>query len=400
MINLKNQLKEIDKAVVRFAIRMIFTSGTLRLDFEDGAKFIYGNGELPSLAIVPPSSFGILSILMNPSMRLGDSYVDKKWMISEGDLSDLIHLSELQKDSPYGKIYHYSRRYRGALFLGKQYLLTKYFTRKVRSHYNIDTDFYRKILGQSMAYSCAFFGSGISDLLSAQENKHRITTDRLDMHSPDLKVLDIGCGWGAYASYLDRTGVTCTFTGISISDSQISYCRDLFKDSNFFSFFRRDYINFAESNRNSYDRIVSIGMFEHVGLGHHAKFFDSVREMLVPGGIAVIHSIIRSEPGRVNEWMEKNIFPGGYAPSLSELTSAAERSKMRIRGVFIHHGDNYKKTIENWSSNFQYSLRSGELAQYGDRFLKVWEFYLAVSKAMFEDSGIGYQVAQIKLQKL
>jgi cyclopropane-fatty-acyl-phospholipid synthase len=231
-------------------------------------------------------------------------------------------------------------------------------------------------LDPSRQYSCAYFSSPTDDLTSAQQAKKRHIAAKL-MLEPDQKILDIGCGWGGMAQYL--AGISgAHVTGLTLSQSQLDYARRTTGSGASTSFHLRDY----RQEMGTYDRIVSVGMFEHVGVQNFKTYFDTVSRLLADDGVALIHTIgRRSGPTTTNPWIRKYIFPGGYSPALSEITQAIEKSGLWVSDIEplrLH----YAYTLRAWQKEF--ARHRGVIASLLDeRFCRMWEFYLTASEAAF-----------------
>jgi cyclopropane-fatty-acyl-phospholipid synthase len=249
----------------------------------------------------------------------------------------------------------------------------------VAHHYDLSDALYALFLDRDRQYSCAYFRSDNDSLELAQENKKRHIASKL-LLEPGCRVLDVGCGWGGLALYLARL-TDCEVTGITLSEQQLAVATRRAEEmglSHRVKFYLRDYR--AEADR--YDRIVSVGMFEHVGAPHYPQFFGKISELLTDQGVALIHSIGRMEPpGTTNSWIRKYIFPGGYSPALSEALTAVEQIGLWVTDIEILRL-HYAKTLREWRRRFE-ANREAIRDLYDDRFCRMWEYYLVACEQSF-----------------
>jgi cyclopropane-fatty-acyl-phospholipid synthase len=263
----------------------------------------------------------------------------------------------------------------------------------VAHHYDLDGRLYSLFLDADRQYSCAYFETPDQSLDDAQLAKKRHLAAKLRL-KPNQRVLDIGCGWGGLALYLaELTGVSVT--GVTLSQEQFGVANSRAAEKNLAGkaqFRLQDYRDIGEK----FDRIVSVGMFEHVGVGHYQTFFDKCAEMLKDDGVMVLHSIGRSEgPSVTNPWISKYIFPGGYIPAVSEVMEAIQRSGLLISDLEILRL-HYAETLKAWRERFL-AHRDEVERIYDQRFVRMWEFYLASSEMAFREQNM--MVMQYQLTK-
>jgi cyclopropane-fatty-acyl-phospholipid synthase len=274
----------------------------------------------------------------------------------------------------------------------------------VRHHYDIGNDLYKTFLDEGMNYSCAFFARPDMTLREAQLNKIRTSIERLDIR-PGMRVLDIGCGWGETCMTIAAETGAAFVTGVTLSENQLALARERAARMDTPPDFRlEDYRDHAATHQGAYDRIISIGMFEHVGHDSYHDYFAAVRRQLAPGGRALIHSIMNADEhiGTVAKlrsvWLQRYIFPGGELPDLQEMLDVAKAERM-VPAVapYLQPSFYYGETLRHWRANFIRAAHhpdSGlDTAKYDARFQRMWIFYLSMCEAMFE--GCGFQVGQV-----
>ena len=382
----------------------------MTLAFSESDRRRIGSGE-PVATIQPPTLPQLIWILTNPPMNVGEGFVRGYWRVEHGALCDVLALLMGQPPS-LGSGWHRFLSHLNPRHYIKQHLATRVATRAVKRHYDVDADFYRLMLGPTMAYSCAFFGGRDISLDDAQCAKLDMSIERLGLGRDDaLDVLDIGCGWGSMARHIaERT--RCRVHGVTISPQQAAFCRAKWPEdsgpfANRLTLAEVDYLALNESS--AYDRIISIGMLEHVGKHDLVAFFRKLAALLRPEGRALVHFITRQRPGKTNAWIDANIFPGGYIPLLSEVLSAVERSGLRHRAVHLHPGDDYYRTLQQWIGNLFENIEAvrallalspgvGSDAQRAQEAMRLWYFYLSGVSAMFLEELDGCCVTQLVLE--
>lgn len=342
-------------------------------------------------------------IMRAPDPGLGEAYMDGKWSLREGDLGEF--LSALAAG-------------RQALFGGRNALLFQAVMNKrpadtphdivqsykqVRGHYDLGNDLYESFLDEGMNYSCAFFDDADTSLREAQLEKIHTTLARLDVR-PGMKVLEIGSGWGEMCRLLaERTGAA-QINGITLAKNQHKTAKEKARDMSAapLNYYIEDYREHAAGHARYYDRILSVGMFEHVGEENRGRFFGALRHQLAPEGRALIHSIVRSGALATAElsspWLERYIFPGGAIPELDDMIEAAEKQGLELtHEPYIHESFHYAETLRRWRANFNANRGRLDPEKYDERFVRMWNFYFAMCEAMFD--GCGYRVAQLVLKR-
>ena len=263
----------------------------------------------------------------------------------------------------------------------------------VHHHYDLSNELYKLFLDKDLNYSCAYFTKPDDTIETAQQNKLRHIAAKLDLKSGQ-RVLDIGSGWGGMALYL-AAAADVEVVGVTLSTEQQALATLRAKERGLEKRVRFELMDYRDI-KDSFDRIVSVGMFEHVGIVHYAEFFVKMHDLLKPDGVALLHSIgRRSGPGTTGAWMRKYIFPGGYSPALSEALASVERSKLWVTDIEILRL-HYAKTLRAWEERFQ-ANRPQITALMDERFCRMWEFYLIVSEMGFSHGGL--MVFQMQLAK-
>ena len=357
--------------------------GTLRLYDVRGQLHIYGGGpQGPSVTarIHDPNLYS--SLLFNPELVIGEAYMDGSITFEDDTgIHDLLHLFAVNGE---GLAAHPGHRIMRGVWQATRRLQQRNPLKKAAAnaahHYDIGADLYRLFLDKDLNYSCAFFEDPQNDTLErAQHNKLRRMAAKLQLR-PGMRVADIGCGWGSAALFLARNyGVHVT--GISPAGQQIEVAQARARSARLTSRLDFRQCDYRELE-GSYDRIVSIGMMEHVGAGYFDTFFSTVRERLTPEGFAFIHCIGRmSPPGVTAPFMRKYIFPGGYVPALSEVFAATERQRLWVADMEVLRL-HYYYTLRHWRQRFT-ARRAEAAALHGERFCRMWEFYLSAAELGF-----------------
>ncbi|MGB1547725.1 MAG: class I SAM-dependent methyltransferase, partial [Alphaproteobacteria bacterium] len=335
-----------------------------------------------------------LKIFLNPGLYTGEAYMDGSLTVEKGTIRDLINLYALNlKLTPPRFLDHLYQSLRQAFRTFQQFNPVSLSRQHAAHHYDLSGALYDLFLDEDRQYSCAYFTSDDESLDQAQENKKHHLAAKL-LVEPGMKVLDIGCGWGGLGLYLAET-CGADVTGITLSKEQHRVANERAKQAGLedrVRFHLRDY----REEEGTYDRIVSVGMFEHVGVRYYRCFFDKVRDLLNEDGLALLHSIgRRGPPSATNSWIRKYIFPGGYSPALSEVISEVEKTGLWITDIEILRL-HYAETLRHWYNRFQ-ANRKRAAAIYDERFCRMWEFYLAGSEAAFRHQG--HMVFQMQLAR-
>lgn len=374
------------KSLLNILLRRFISVGSLGVVFADGSSALFkGTQAGPHAALRFTSVEAEKRLLLNPGLGFGEAYMDGGLQPDGCTLYDLLNVMMINAMKPGGHIgeaISATTRYARRSWI--QFNPESRSRKNVAHHYDLDTRLYDLFLDKDRQYSCAYFRTGKETLDEAQEAKKRHIASKLLLDRPGLEVLDIGCGWGGMALTLARDyGVTVT--GVTLSVEQLKIARERAQEAGLSNRVRFELLDYRHV-QTRYDRIVSVGMFEHVGIGHYEVFFRKVRECLKDDGVALLHSIGRSdEPGTTNPWIDKYIFPGGYSPSLSETFAAIEKTGLWVTDCEILRL-HYAKTISIWRKRFA-EQRENAKALYDERFCRMFEFYLAGAELSFEVQG-------------
>jgi cyclopropane-fatty-acyl-phospholipid synthase len=373
-------------------LKYIVRTGSLRLVDGAGRAHQIGDGGPPQCTIRVARRGLDYTLAHNPALSVGEAYVNGTLTIEDGTLYDFLEIAaqnyvHLERNPWFALLNNAARRLR-------QYNPAARARRNVAHHYDLSGKLYDLFLDRDRQYSCAYFTSETDSLETAQENKKRHIASKLLLDSPGLKVLDIGSGWGGLGLYLaQETGADVT--GVTLSTEQHRVSQDRAAETGLAGrvrFHLRDYRD--ESGR--YDRIVSVGMFEHVGVPHYHEFFRKLKDLLTEDGVALLHSIGRTDPpGGTNPWLQKYIFPGGYTPALSEVMAAVQQVGLWVTDIEILRL-HYAETLRAWRQRFL-ANRDAVRALYDERFCRMWEFYLIGSELAFRHGS--QMVFQMQLAK-
>jgi len=329
-----------------------------------------------------------------PRLYFGEAFMDGKLTIEEGSLYDLVDLLAINLEAmPEGLP---ARLLNGSVALFRrihQYNPLPRARQNVAHHYDLSDQLYELFLDQDRQYSCGYFRDDSEDLETAQLDKKRHIAAKL-LIRPGQKVLDIGSGWGGLALYLaGECGADVTGLTLSVEQHKVATRRAAAAAlSDRVRFYLRDY---REEDRH-YDRIVSVGMFEHVGVNHYRAFFTKLKSLMAADGVALLHSIGRKDgPGSTSPWIRKYIFPGGYVPALSEVLPVIEQLRLWVTDIEILRL-HYAETLRAWRRRFERN-RDRVRAIYDDRFCRMWEMYLVGSEIAFRRQD--HMVFQMQLAK-
>ena len=354
--------------------------GTLKIIDADGKVHVFSGQPGPNVTMRLSDRSLYHKLVFNPELNAGEAYMDGRMSFEDSTLRDFLTLFSLNRLSlasyPLQKVL---RRVSRMFKKGQQANPIGKAQQNVAHHYDLGNDFYKLFLDEGLQYSCAYFTNDDNTLEQAQRNKLRLLAAKLNL-SPGLKILDIGCGWGDLALYLARLA-DVEVVGVTLSKEQFELANARARKAgldNRVRFELKDY----RKVEDRFNRIVSVGMFEHVGVHHYGEFFGKINELMDDDGLALIHSIGHmSPPGTASPWLRKYIFPGAYSPALSEVFEVVEQNSLWVTDLeFLRL--HYAKTLAHWAQRFEANRDKVE-AMYDARFARMWEFYLISAEMMF-----------------
>jgi cyclopropane-fatty-acyl-phospholipid synthase len=368
--------------------------GQLTIIDADGAAHVHGPGGYPSATIRLTDKKLYRTLFLNPELRAGEAYMDGTLICEGGGIRDLLEVFAYNRDG--------LRKHPGQKVLkGWLKKIRRYHQRNVASasrknvqhHYDLSNDFYHLFLDEDLQYSCAYWPRKDMTLEQAQEAKKAHIAAKLNLKSGD-RVLDIGCGWGGMAIYLAQN-FDVNVVGVTLSDEQHALAVKRVQEAGLTDKVDIRLQDYRDVN-GPFDAVVSVGMFEHVGIAHYLEYFSKIRDVLTDDGCALVHSIGRKGgPGTTGAWIRKYIFPGGYSPALSETFAEIEKSGLWVTDCEILRL-HYAETLLEWDKRFQ-ANRDKVIEMFDEKFARMWEFYLIVSEFSFRHGK--HMNFQIQLSK-
>ena len=380
--------------LLRAYISALLKHGCIEVESSSGYRFTAGDGTGDKVGVRFADRAAELAFMINPPIKLGEMFMDGRIVITHGEIYDL--LTTASKNLPRIRKFFWVRQLERlnviAHRLGRHNSKLRA-RRNVAHHYDLDRRLYDLFLDGDMQYSCAYFERDDDTLDTAQLAKKRHIAAKLLLESGH-RVLDIGCGWGGMALYLARI-CGAKVTGVTLSEEQLTVARQRAEGAGFSGtaeFRLQDYRDVNER----FDRIVSVGMFEHVGVEFFDAFFRKIARLMTDDGVTLLHTIGRAgTPGPTNPWITKYIFPGGYIPTMSEISASVEKAELFITDVEVLRL-HYAKTLRAWRDRFM-ARREEARNLYDERFCRMWEFYLAACESAFRYEDI--VVFQLQLAK-
>jgi cyclopropane-fatty-acyl-phospholipid synthase len=361
-------------------LRSFVRTGTLKVIDADGRTHVFSGTPGPNVTMRLTDRSLYRKLFLNPELHAGEAYMDGRLSFENSTLRDFLTLFSVNRlslgNQPLQKVLRRIsrglKRFQQANPVGKA-------QRNVAHHYDLGNDFYKLFLDEGMQYSCAYFLDDGDSLEEAQRNKLRLIAAKLNL-KPGLRILDIGSGWGDLALYLAAMEEV-DVTGVTLSNEQHILSNEKARRAglgNRVRFELQDY----RAVKGRFDRIVSVGMFEHVGVHHYGEFFAKINELIDDDGVMLLHSIGHmSPPGTASPWLRKYIFPGAYSPALSEVFTAVEQASLWVTDLELLRL-HYAKTLAHWCRRFE--ANRAKIAQmYDERFCRMWEFYLISAEMMF-----------------
>jgi cyclopropane-fatty-acyl-phospholipid synthase len=378
-------------------LRSFVKRGTLTVIDAGGRHHVFAGTPDPAIPAVTmqltdPKLYRTL--FLNPELHAGEAYMDGRMSFPGSSLRDFLNLFSMNRSTlasfpmqrVVARISRGLKRFQQANPVGKA-------QSNVAHHYDIGNALYELFLDEGLFYSCAYFREEGESLEAAQINKCRLIAAKLDLR-PGMKVLDIGSGWGGLAMYLARAA-DVEVLGVTLSREQHALAQSRAQAAGLADRVRFELRDYRELDQR-FDRIVSVGMFEHVGVTHYNEFFAKVNDLLTEDGVMLLHSIGKmSPPGTAGPWLRKYIFPGAYAPALSEVFPAVEANRLWVTDVeFLRV--HYATTLSHWCARFE-ANRDRVREMYDETFCRMWEFYLIACEMMFRSGS--QQVFHMQLGK-
>jgi cyclopropane-fatty-acyl-phospholipid synthase len=386
---------EVRMALIEKLVGKVIRNGRLNLIMPDGRKLEFGPGDDKALTVRLTDNKAAFAIARNPRLGLGEAYMDGRIVIEDGDILDLMELvtgANRWEDGGAGrKAIRKGKSRLKALFRARN--VAKRARKNVAHHYDIGNDLYRLFLDDDLQYSCAYFTDPRNSLEQAQLDKKAHIAAKLALE-PGQHVLDIGCGWGGTALYLNRVaGVRVT--GVTLSEEQLKIARERAEAADVADQVKFELIDYRHVEEQ-FDRIVSIGMFEHVGAAHYDEFFAKCRELLKPDGVMLLHTIGKlGKSSAPDPFTDKYVFPGYHLPSISQMAEASQKVRLittDIETLRLH----YAYTLRHWLERTR-KAKDKIVALYDERFFRMWEFYLAGGVVAFEcGSMCNYQLQYVR----
>jgi cyclopropane-fatty-acyl-phospholipid synthase len=380
--------------LVPILVGRLIRRGSFKVTTAGGKIFTFGDGSGPSIAVRFATAKAQRAVLLDPELKLGEAYMEGTFVVEQGSIADVLALVMQQPRIAaanwalprfvrylFRRLQHFNRRSRAR--------------QNVAHHYDLDGRLYSLFLDGDQQYSCAYFESPDQSLDDAQLAKKRHLAAKLRL-KPGTTVLDIGCGWGGLALYLAEIA-GARVTGITLSQEQYQRARSRAIERGRTQDTTFRLVDYRDVD-GRFDRIVSVGMFEHVGAGFYDTYFRQCAKLLADDGIALLHTIGRSRPPSItNPWIAKYIFPGGYLPALSEILPAIERAELIVSDVEVLQL-HYAETLKAWRERFL-AHRDEAARIYDQRFVRMWEFYLASSEMAFRGGELVVFQIQIAARK-
>ena len=383
-------------ALIGKVIDRLLKTGSITVISPGGKRATYGPGGGKALTIRITDGKLPLRLIRNPRLALGEAYMDGELTVEDGTILDFLELitrsNRWEKGGKGRKIYGKSKLKQLTALIRRND--PRKSRRNVAHHYDLGNDLYRTFLDDDMQYSCAYYTDPANSLEQAQADKKAHIAAKLALKQGQ-RVLDIGCGWGGTALYLHKVAKVDVL-GITLSEEQLAVARERAEKAGVSKHVKFELVDYRALD-GQFDRIVSIGMFEHVGAAHYDEFFAKCRDLLKPDGVLLLHTIGRlgSTSGAPDPFTDKYIFPGYHLPSLSQISASSQKARM-ISSDFEMLRMHYAYTLREWLRRST-AARDKIVAMYDERFFRMWEFYLSGGIVMFESgSGCNYQIQYIR----
>ncbi|MET0748463.1 MAG: cyclopropane-fatty-acyl-phospholipid synthase family protein [Rhizobium sp.] len=363
-------------------VTKIVRKGSLQITLSNGETHLLGDGTGETVAVRSADREAEDAIATDPTLKLGEMYMQGRFILEQGNIYDFLSLVKLNTTD---EIFDFKIAMKLMSRIAWQQIKSRSPINRnkhnVAHHYDLSAKLFDLFLDEDWQYSCAYFVPDGIGLDEAQLAKKRHIAAKL-LLQPGQSVLEIGSGWGGMGMYLAESTEGVDFTGVTLSEEQLKVSRERAAKRGLSDRVRFDLQDYQHLAGKKFDRIVSVGMFEHVGIGNYGKFFNKVAELLADDGVMVLHSIGRPKPSfATNAFIEKYIFPGGYIPSLAETTPALEKAGLLVKDIEILPM-HYAYTLRHWRERFV-ARKAEAVALYDEQFFRMWEFYLAGSEMGF-----------------
>ena len=363
-----------DKMFYKTLFKNLFVD-TFELKLWDGSSEIYGEGE-PKFKIIFNEPIPKADIIKDPSIAFGEGYMTKKLDI-EGSIQDVIESLYNSKESFLG-----NEKYANLIKMVKNNI--KNSKKNIEFHYDVGNDFYKLWLDDTMTYSCGYFKSQNDSLTDAQKNKVDHILKKLNLKEGET-LLDIGGGWGELIITAAKK-YKVKAMGVTLSTQQFEKVKKRIESEGLNELVEVELTDYREIKNRKFDRVVSVGMLEHVGKDNLSEYFSAVKELLNDKGVSLLHCITNTSDSGTNSWINKYIFPGGYVPSIQELVNYMSEKNFNVidvENLRLHYG----KTLECWASNFENAMPEIEKMK-DETFIRMWRMYLNSCAASFNCGNI------------
>ncbi len=370
--------------------------GTMNVRFASGIEKRFGDGNPPQVSVTLKDSSAARDLYFDPALKFAELYMDGRLIVADNDLDAFISVIKINGAKKFSTIPAVAITIgRMAKRIWRRRIARETAQRNVAHHYDLDKRLFKLFLDEDLQYSCAYFENPDASIEEAQLAKNRHIAAKMFLE-PGMQVLDIGCGWGGMGLFLAKT-FNAEVTGITLSIEQQKVAEQRAQQAGLSDQVRFELCDYREV-RGQFDRLVSIGMFEHVGRQNFTAFFQNAKRLMNPDGVFLLHSIGRSKSNALDPpFIEKYIFPNGHIPALSETLQAIEKSGLLVKDVEIltYH---YADTLKIWRQRFNEN-RDKVLALYDERFFRMWDLYLATSEMSFRHGKLfNFQIQIVKKQ--